>query len=81
MAEATVMLMVALTFDLKAKERALGGATFGRRARGPRSLHDRTIGLIGFGRIGRAVVERLQGWGVRAAGYDPYVKPTASHRP
>jgi phosphoglycerate dehydrogenase-like enzyme len=73
-AEATVMLMVALSLDLKAKERALRRGDFRPPSTRAALLHDRTIGLIGFGRIGRAVVERLQGWGVRVLVYDPYVK-------
>ena len=32
-----------------------------------------TVGIIGFGRIGRAVAERLTGWNARIIAYDPYV--------
>jgi D-3-phosphoglycerate dehydrogenase len=32
-----------------------------------------TIGIVGFGRIGRGVAERLAGWGVRILAYDPFV--------
>ena len=32
----------------------------------------RTIGLVGYGRIGRAVARRLQGWDVEIVAYDPY---------
>ncbi len=32
-----------------------------------------TIGVVGFGRIGRGVAERLAGWGVRILAYDPYL--------
>jgi len=34
------------------------------------ALRDRTIGLVGFGRIARAVAIRLQGWGVRLLACD-----------
>lgn len=34
-----------------------------------------TIGLIGIGNIGRGVARRLQGWGPRLIGYDPYIDP------
>lgn len=73
-AEATVMLMLALTLDLKAKERTLREGTSFRPASTRSALmYGRTIGLIGLGRIGRAVAERLQGWNVRLLGFDPYV--------
>jgi len=37
------------------------------------SLDGNTVGLIGFGRIGRAVAQRLKGWNVRLMAFDPYV--------
>ena len=74
-AEATVMLMGALSLDLNAKERALRRGDFRPPSTRSALMHERTIGLIGFGRIGRAVVERLQGWGVRVLVYDPFVAP------
>lgn len=36
-------------------------------------LRGATIGIVGLGRIGRGVAERLAGWGVRLIGYDPFV--------
>jgi len=36
-------------------------------------LYDKTIGIIGLGRIGSLVAERLSGFGARLIGYDPYV--------
>ena len=36
-------------------------------------LYEKTIGIIGLGRIGALVAERLSGFGVRLIGYDPYV--------
>jgi phosphoglycerate dehydrogenase-like enzyme len=32
-----------------------------------------TVGIVGFGAIGRAVAQRLQGFGTRVVAYDPYV--------
>ncbi len=36
-----------------------------------RDVHHRTLGLVGFGRIGRAVARRAQGFGMRVLFYDP----------
>lgn len=33
-----------------------------------------TIGIVGLGRIGRGVAERLAGWGVTILAYDPYLR-------
>jgi phosphoglycerate dehydrogenase-like enzyme len=73
-AEATIGLMVASFKRLKFNEAFL-------RANGwkpPRNqgalLLDKTVGIIGVGRIGQNVAKRLGGWGVKLLGYDPYVK-------
>jgi D-3-phosphoglycerate dehydrogenase len=34
-----------------------------------------TVGLIGLGHVGRAVVARLKGWGVTVQAHDPYCAP------
>ena len=36
-------------------------------------LYEKTIGVIGLGRIGTLVAQRLAGFGVTLIGYDPYV--------
>jgi D-3-phosphoglycerate dehydrogenase len=38
-------------------------------------LRGRTLGLVAFGRIGRAVARRASGFGLRTIAYDPYVDP------
>jgi len=46
-------------------------------ARPMKSFADTTIGLLGFGRIGRNVCRRLVPFGFRLMVYDPYMKPGA----
>jgi D-3-phosphoglycerate dehydrogenase len=36
-----------------------------------------TVGIVGFGAIGRAVATRLHGFGSRIVAYDPYARPEA----
>ena len=74
-AEATIMLMLALLLNLKQKERSLREGHF-RPRHASHILHGRTVGLIGYGRIARAVEQRLQGWGVKVQASDPYVSGT-----
>ena len=38
------------------------------------SVLGETVGIVGLGRIGRSVAERLAGWGVRILAYDPFVR-------
>ena len=40
-------------------------------------LFEKTVGIIGLGRIGALIAERLRAFGVRVVGYDPYVTPDA----
>jgi D-3-phosphoglycerate dehydrogenase len=68
MAEAAVMLMLNLRYQLRASEEVLQGRRERPRARADamhaRMLRGCTIGLVGFGRIGRAVAQLLQPFGV-----------------
>ncbi|MFT5140978.1 MAG: phosphoglycerate dehydrogenase-like enzyme [Rhodothermales bacterium] len=41
---------------------------------GIRRLSGQTLGLVGFGRIGRAVAKRAAGFGMNILAYDPYQK-------
>jgi D-3-phosphoglycerate dehydrogenase len=36
-------------------------------------LHEKTLGILGFGRIGQLVSQRARGFGMRVVAYDPYV--------
>jgi D-3-phosphoglycerate dehydrogenase len=43
-------------------------------------LFEKTIGIVGLGRIGALVAERLSGFGATLIGFDPYIQPArASH--
>jgi D-specific alpha-keto acid dehydrogenase len=48
---------------------------------GGRELRDMTIGVIGTGRIGAAVVDRLPGFGCRVVAYDRCPKTSAEYVP
>jgi D-3-phosphoglycerate dehydrogenase / 2-oxoglutarate reductase len=37
-------------------------------------IHGRTLGLIGYGKIGRAVASRMSSFGVKAIAFDPYLQ-------
>lgn len=72
-AEFTLTLMLAA---IKNYPRLDAAVRRGEWARFPmRELSGKTVGLIGFGRIGRRVAELLAGFGVTLLVYDPYTKP------
>lgn len=65
MAEATLMLMLTLMYNLKGTEQVLRQNLVRPTTVRARLLQGRTVGLVGLGRIARGVAERLSGWGVR----------------
>ena len=76
-AEATVGWMLALTHHIRAKDRLIREARWNDRSAFMGSeLRDRTLGLIGFGGIGRAVVKLLASFGMNPPlVFDPYASP------
>jgi len=75
MAESTVMLMLALLYDLHGTEGVLRENRPRPTQVKARMLMNKTIGLVGFGRIARGVAHRLQAWNVLILVCDPYVQP------
>ena len=43
-------------------------------------LYDKTIGIVGLGRIGTLVAQRLAGFGATLVAYDPYVTPARAQQ-
>jgi D-3-phosphoglycerate dehydrogenase len=74
-AEAVVMLAAALIKQLPAKRMAVQDGGWRIPFVG-HMVRDSTIGMIGFGKIGRAVAKRLEPWGCRMLATDPYVDPS-----
>src|SRR3712207_1899647 len=73
MAEATVMFMVALLLQLERKQATMRAGNW-RPPTTSTLLRRKTVGLVAYGRIARAVEQRLQGWEVTVQAYDPYVQ-------
>jgi phosphoglycerate dehydrogenase-like enzyme len=76
-AEATVGWMLALTHHLRIKDRLVREARWSERSRYMGcELRERTLGIIGFGGIGRAVIRLLSTFDMRPPlVFDPYVDP------
>jgi phosphoglycerate dehydrogenase-like enzyme len=73
-AEATIGWMIALTHHMIVKDRLVRDARWDDRNRYMGcELRDRTLGIIGLGRIAGKLVELLQGWAMRQPlAYDPH---------
>ena len=74
-AEHTVGLLVALARNIPQAHAALKQGRWERTRWGGVELADKTLGVLGFGRIGRQVARRALGLGMRVVAYDPFVVP------
>ena len=72
-AEHTVGLLVALARNIPQAHAALKQGRWERSAWGGVELEGKTLGVLGFGRIGQQVARRALGLGMRVVAYDPFV--------
>jgi phosphoglycerate dehydrogenase-like enzyme len=69
-AEHTVALMLGVSRALVQRDREVRAGRWSRKPF-PR-LAGKTFGIVGLGRIGRAVVPKIQGLGMQVVAFDPY---------
>jgi D-3-phosphoglycerate dehydrogenase len=72
-AEHTIGLLVALARNIPQAHAALKQGRWERTAYGGIELAGKTLGVLGFGRIGQQVARRALGLGMHVVAYDPYV--------
>ncbi|MFA5787909.1 MAG: phosphoglycerate dehydrogenase, partial [Actinomycetota bacterium] len=72
-AEHAVALLLAQLRNIPAANEALKQGRWERSKYSGVELHGKTVGILGLGRIGSLVAQRLAGFGVRLIAYDPYV--------
>ncbi len=72
-AELAVGLMLAAARNIAPANQALKGGAWKRSAYGGVELLEKKVGIVGFGRIGQLVAERLKGFGMEILAFDPYV--------
>jgi D-3-phosphoglycerate dehydrogenase / 2-oxoglutarate reductase len=72
-AEHTVGMLLALARNIPQAHAALIGGEWARSKYSGVELMDKTLGILGFGRIGQLVAERARSFGMRVLAYDPYV--------
>ncbi|HEY2437937.1 MAG TPA: phosphoglycerate dehydrogenase [Solirubrobacteraceae bacterium] len=72
-AEHTMALLLALARNIPQAHASLTGGAWERSKFSGVELHTKTLGILGFGRIGQLVAQRARGFGMRVIGFDPYV--------
>ncbi|HEU0256749.1 MAG TPA: phosphoglycerate dehydrogenase [Microbacteriaceae bacterium] len=72
-AELTVGHMLGLARNIAAANTSLTGGAWKRSSFTGTEMYEKTIGIIGLGRIGALVTARMQAFGTTVVAYDPYV--------
>ncbi|QAY73705.1 phosphoglycerate dehydrogenase [Agromyces protaetiae] len=72
-AELTVGHILSLARHIPAAHNALAKGQWKRSAYTGVELFEKTVGIIGLGRIGALIAARLQAFGVEVIAYDPYI--------
>jgi D-3-phosphoglycerate dehydrogenase len=72
-AEHTMALLLACARNVPQAHAALKAGRWERSKWEGVELADKTLGIIGLGRIGKLVAQRAQGFGMRLVAFDPYV--------
>lgn len=74
-AEHTFALMLSLVRHIPQAMATLKGGKWDRKNYTGQELYDKTLGVIGFGRIGYEVAARGRAFGMHVVAYDPYANP------
>ena len=79
-AEHTMALLLAQARNIPQAHAALVDGRWERKQWEGVELADKTLGIIGLGRIGRLVAQRAAGFGMRVIAHDPFVPDEAATR-
>jgi D-3-phosphoglycerate dehydrogenase / 2-oxoglutarate reductase len=72
-AEHTMALLLALARNVPQAHASLIGGAWDRARFSGVELHEKTLGIIGFGRIGQLVAQRARGFGMHVIAFDAYL--------
>lgn len=74
-AELAVALILACARNIVPANEALARGEWKRSKFSGVEMADKVVGIVGFGRIGTLVAQRISSFGVRIIAYDPFVQP------
>jgi D-3-phosphoglycerate dehydrogenase / 2-oxoglutarate reductase len=72
-AEHTMALLLALARNIPQAHASLTSGKWERSKFSGVELYEKTLGIVGFGRIGQLVAQRAKGFGMRVLAFDPFV--------
>jgi len=74
-AEHTIALLIALARNVPQANSSLKSGKWARKSFIGVELSGKTLGIVGLGRIGRAVAERARAFGMQIVAFDPFIAP------
>ena len=74
-AELAIGLLLASARSISPAHAALKNGKWARSKYTGAELFEKTLGIVGFGRIGQLVAARMQSFGMNVVAYDPYLQP------
>jgi D-3-phosphoglycerate dehydrogenase len=72
-AEHALALMLALARSVSAADNAMKQQRWEKKSLMGAELRDKTLGIVGFGRIGQAVAQRAKAFGMKILAHDPFI--------
>ena len=78
--EHTCAMLLSLARNIPQANASLAGGAWERKAFTGAEVLGKTLGVIGIGKIGRVVAERMQSFGMKVIGFDPVLAREAAER-
>src|SRR5882672_4472342 len=72
-AEHALALMLALARSISTADNAMKQQRWEKKSLLGAELRDKTLGIVGFGRIGQAVAQRARAFGMKILAHDPFI--------
>ncbi len=79
-AEHTCALLLSMARRVPQANRSVAEGKWERKAFTGSEVYEKTLGVVGLGKIGREVAARMAGFGMRLVGYDPVLSREAAER-
>jgi D-3-phosphoglycerate dehydrogenase len=79
-AEHTCAMMMALARHIARADQSLKGVKWERGTLNGTELYGKTLGVVGAGKIGRAVAERMKAFGMSIVAFDPLLNENVAER-
>ncbi len=79
-AEHTCAMILAMARQIPRASASLAGGAWDRKQFSGSELDGKTLGVVGVGKIGRAVAQRMQGFGMCVIGFDPVLAVETAER-